>query len=370
MITADQICLLELVAQQAERTGPGVYLVGGMVRDLFLKSDLPGVDFDFLVEGPAKILAAACNEKLSGRLTEFPNFLTCRISDSALFPKLKNIDFATARSEVYESPGHLPVVRPAASVRDDLRRRDFSVNAMAIEITVLLNWFATARQDSAELESLILDPFSGLDDIGTKLIRVLHPGSFIDDPTRIFRACRYAARIQGEIEEDTSGLLQEALRGGALGTISATRILNELRRICCEERPAEALLKLCEFGVLRHAALASADDRLARALQQMSLLPALKESALTFDLVMALCFFCLAEGERSNMIVRYSLGKKREGIYQRSHQAALDAEARISPALSNLALLVRFCLEEDGVSRRAACDEAFRRGLFGRERPA
>ena len=132
------------------------------------------------------------------------------------------IDIAQTRTESYPAPGALPEVRPA-SIADDLARRDFTVNAMAFPLS-------EDRQ--------LLDPHGGLDDLRAGLLRVLHDGSFIDDPTRALRAARYAARFGFEPEPQTARLL----RGADLSTVSEDRIDNELRRIAAEDDPARSSL--------------------------------------------------------------------------------------------------------------------------------
>ncbi len=195
------------------------YLVGGAVRDLLLGTG--GVDLDVAIEGDATALA-----DVSGYEPERDElFLTGRLQVGD-----RKIDIAQTRAESYPHPGALPEVRPAP-IGEDLARRDFTVNAMAFPL-----------KEGAEL----IDPHEGLVDLRAGRLRVLHDGSFIDDPTRALRASRYAARFGFDLEPETARLLAEA----DLSTVSNDRIQNELRRIAAEEDPARALQLIVDWGVM------------------------------------------------------------------------------------------------------------------------
>jgi len=195
------------------------YLVGGVVRDLLLGREV--TDLDVTIEGDPEALT-----DLRGFSLERDGlFLTGRLEQGDV-----KIDVAQSRAESYPEPGALPEVRPA-SITEDLARRDFTVNAMAFPVS--------GGRD-------LLDPNGGLEDLRAGLLRVLHRGSFADDPTRALRAARYAARFGFELEADTARLL----RGADLSAVSADRIDNELRRIAAEEDPAAALGLIAEWGVM------------------------------------------------------------------------------------------------------------------------
>lgn len=195
------------------------YLVGGAVRDLLL--GLEGGDLDVVIEGDPEALA-----DLPGfELEREGLFLTGRLHLDG-----RRIDVARARAETYPRPGALPEVRPA-KISDDLARRDFTVNAMA---------FPLARDGD------LLDPHGGLDDLRAGRLRVLHDGSFVDDPTRALRAARYAARFGFEIEPETERLLREA----DLSTVSDDRVQNELRRTAAEPDPAAVVQLILDWGVM------------------------------------------------------------------------------------------------------------------------
>ena len=227
--------LRRLVSSQSIR----VYLVGGPVRDLLLNSPLK--DLDFVVVGKAPEVAGWLAEQSGGRVVTHPRFGTATvILDEA------RVDLVTARREVYPRPGSLPQVFPG-SIDEDLARRDFSVNALAWQLT----------EDS----SVILDRHCGLEDLRRGLIRTLHSKSFTDDPTRLLRAVRYEQRLAFQLEEDTAAQVQTAVAQAATDTVSGDRLRHELARILEEERPGDILRRASDLGILTaiHPALGGAE---------------------------------------------------------------------------------------------------------------
>jgi tRNA nucleotidyltransferase (CCA-adding enzyme) len=228
---------------------PGVYLVGGAVRDLLL-GGVP-FDLDLVVEEDAAALAAA----LGGRLTVHDRFGTSTVRlDGFAY------DIARSRRESYARPGSLPDVVPAP-LAEDLLRRDFTTNAIAIEL------------GGPRAGDLRAAPH-GLEDLDARRLRVLHDRSFIDDPTRLFRLVRYASRLGFEIEPRTRALAGEAIDGGALATVSGPRVGAELRLLALERDPVSALLGLRDLGLDHavHPGFGLADEPLAR--RALALLPA------------------------------------------------------------------------------------------------
>jgi tRNA nucleotidyltransferase (CCA-adding enzyme) len=189
------------------------YLVGGYVRDLTLGRR--PVDVDVVVEGDAIHAARRLHAKLKGKLCIHKEFGTASITT-----KNERVDLASARVEKYASPAELPHVYPSTII-EDLNRRDFTINAIAMSIS---------RENFGE----IFDPFGGLQDIKKGTIRVLHKGSFFDDPTRIFRALRYKNRFGFKIEQQTEILMKESLSKKMIEKLSGQRILNELKLIFAE----------------------------------------------------------------------------------------------------------------------------------------
>ncbi len=229
--------LVEFVARAAEARGLTLYLVGGVVRDLLLNR--PNFDLDFVVEGDAIAFAEALH--VSGKITTFAPFGTAKwtldANDSAtvghpLADLPDHIDFATARHEYYEQPTALPTVYKGG-IKLDLRRRDFTINAMALIL----------RTDT------VLVLFGGLDDLRNRRIRALHSLSFADDPTRTLRAVRFSHRLGFEIEARTAATIERALP--MLGRITGERLRNELSLLLKEMEPESALIRLDAMGVLR-----------------------------------------------------------------------------------------------------------------------
>lgn len=224
---AKLVGFIKAAGETAQKEQQRLYLVGGVVRDLLLKRDT--LDLDLVVEGDAINLA----QKLAGinqaKVTTHARFGTAKLQGDNM-----SIDVATARAESYARPGALPTVKPG-TIRNDLARRDFTINAMAIE----LNPSHFGR---------LLDPHGGKHDLEHKLIRVLHQKSFIDDATRIWRALRYEQRLDFQIEPATLELLKRDI--AMLVTISGDRIRNELELTLKEELPEKALLRADELGVL------------------------------------------------------------------------------------------------------------------------
>jgi len=223
MISFDHLAVphkraLDLVRDTAAEKQIRPFLVGGPVRDLLLGRHV--VDIDLTVEDDSSALARALAKRLNGRVRSFPQFLTYKVTADAM----PDIDVATARKEKYARPGALPTVQPG-KLKDDLLRRDFALNAMAVDV----------------LSGEIHDPANGMEDLHAKRIRVLHERSFLDDPTRIFRAIRLATRLGFEIEEQTAEQMRDAIAGGATATIAKERIWRELF-LAMEESDAPPVL--------------------------------------------------------------------------------------------------------------------------------
>lgn len=236
------LALVKIAGKDASELGQDLYIVGGVVRDLFL--DRPNFDFDLVVEGNAIALAQKLAKESQAKLTVHPRFGTAKLE----YPDF-SIDLATARRETYSRPGALPAVEPG-SLKDDLIRRDFSVNAMALHLN---------PQQFGEL----IDLYNGRDDLKHRLIKILHGKSFIDDATRILRALRYEQRLGFKLEAETENLLRR--NAAMLDTISGDRLRHELELILKEDEPERILRRAEELGVLNrlHPSL-KGDGRLAK----------------------------------------------------------------------------------------------------------
>lgn len=209
---------IDVVKEVALEKGVRPYLVGGPVRDLLLGR--PVSDVDLTIEDGSSTLARALAKRIDGRVRSHPQFLTYKVVAEG-WPE---IDIATARKEKYRAPGSLPAVSEGR-LEDDLLRRDFTINAIAMDI----------------LDGTIHDPAKGQRDLTQRVIRVLHDNSFIDDPTRILRAIRLSQRLGFKIGPHTHELMRGAIESGALATVSKERLWRELS-LAMDEREAPKIL--------------------------------------------------------------------------------------------------------------------------------
>ena len=217
---------LRIAAAEAAKRKWRLYLVGGTVRDLLLER--PGFDIDLSVEGDAIELARAIAAS-PGDITVHHRFNTARVTWGN-----HHIDLARSREETYARPGALPTVRPG-SIENDLFRRDFTINAMAMSLD---------QDDWGRL----IDLNGGADDLRNGVIRILQPRSFIDDATRIWRAVRYEQRLDFCIEPTTLKLL--GLNRDMLRTITADRLRYEMECILAESQPEKVFSRADELGIL------------------------------------------------------------------------------------------------------------------------
>jgi len=228
--------ILLLARDTANKMGYSLYVVGGFVRDLLL--GMPTLDLDLVVEGNAIALAKELAKHLQGRVRSHSRFGTAKlILDGTAGTSLpSSLDFITARTEFYQHPTALPEVE-YSSIKQDLYRRDFTINTMAICLD---------RDRYGEL----LDFYGGERDLRDKLIRVLHNLSFVEDPTRILRAARLEQRLGFTIEARTAELIDDAL--GLLNRVTGERLRHELELILGERMPGAIIKRLAELGVLRY----------------------------------------------------------------------------------------------------------------------
>jgi tRNA nucleotidyltransferase (CCA-adding enzyme) len=223
----------------AEAPAP-LYIVGGMVRDLLLERD--SLDLDFVLEGDAIAFTRALAKKFGGKVTAHTPFKTATwfLDHTFNVPALQRsslpafLDFITARAETYPQPASLPVVAPS-TLQDDLQRRDFTISAIAL------------RLDGPHFGELH-DPLDGRADLQNGIIRVLHDRSFIDDPTRLYRAVRYEQRYRFQIEPRTLALIDSARPN--IARLTPERIRHELDLILDEPRAAPMLARLHDLNLL------------------------------------------------------------------------------------------------------------------------
>ena len=223
--------LLKAVGTVADSLGHNAYAVGGFVRDIFLYQE--NLDIDIVIEGDGIEFAKAFTASMGGRVRAHEPFRTAVV----ILPNGRKIDVATARLEYYKSPAALPTVE-TGSIKLDLYRRDFTINTLAVQLNP--DGFGT-----------LIDFFGAQKDLKQKVIRVLHNLSFVEDPTRVFRAIRFEQRFGFRIGKLTSGLIENAVRMDFFRELGGRRLLSELRQILDEDKPLMALRRINEYDLLK-----------------------------------------------------------------------------------------------------------------------
>ncbi len=318
--------LLERIAAcraVARREGVDAYLVGGLVRDLLLAR--PTRDLDLVVIGEGPRFAAALAAELEGRLRRHPRFLTAEIE----LARGSVLDVATARSESYSAPAALPEVQPA-SLEEDLARRDFSVNALAMPLD--------------DEPPRLIDPLGGLADLERGSLRVLHPGSFHDDPTRAFRGARFEKRLGFAMQPETLALLAEALAAGVLDRLSGSRLRAELLLVAGEVGiEVEVLRRLGELGLLAgiHPALVWSEEQARRLVSSLAAARTLEAQALSVPawsrsrLLLAALVSGLGPEAREAIATRLALAGEERRLVVEGPERVAEASSRLSsPAVA------------------------------------
>jgi tRNA nucleotidyltransferase (CCA-adding enzyme) len=230
-LSARLMSILRSVGEVASSLDLGAYVVGGFVRDLFLyRGD---EDVDIVIEGDGIAFAKKFARLFKARIHTHSKFGTAVI----IFPDGFKLDVASARMEYYDFPAALPVVE-MSSIKLDLYRRDFTINTLAIQL-------------NPDRFGILVDFFNAGKDIKEKTVRVLHNLSFVEDPTRVFRAIRFEQRFQFSISRLTAGLILNAVKMDFFRELSGRRVFNELRQIMQEENPGAAITRLNDFGLLK-----------------------------------------------------------------------------------------------------------------------
>ena len=224
--------ILKQIGQVADELGYNAYVVGGFVRDLFLRHE--NLDIDIVIEGDAVTFARQFAQRCTNaRVRVFQKFKTAVI----IYPDGFKVDVATARTEYYETPGALPIVE-RSSLKMDLYRRDFTINTLAVKL-------------NERHFGILIDYFGSQRDIKDGRISVLHNLSFVEDPTRVFRAIRFEQRFGFKTTKLTANLIENAVRMNFFDRLSGTRLFTELRLILMEENPIPAIARLDEFDLLK-----------------------------------------------------------------------------------------------------------------------
>jgi tRNA nucleotidyltransferase (CCA-adding enzyme) len=349
LLSTAQLLLLSKIESTAQRREQNVYLVGGAVRDWMLGQDALG-DLDLAVEGDASNLAMSLAAEHGGDVVLHDKFNTATWTCAG-----ESIDFAMTRAEQYERPGALPLVRPA-SIGQDLLRRDFSINAMAVRL----------RDDA------VIDPLDGQGDLAKRRLRVLHDASFFDDPTRLLRAARYAARLNLELDAHTDTLAHAA--AGQLHTVSGERIKYDLQLIFVDRAPAAALTRLLDWQVFRSLGIPTPDgERLAKRFARIAdvfenndialeLLEMDVQGLLTLGAWGALCYGQgqLATARWLSLIpfdIRTRDALVQSGLLstldQRQFQAASSVQSALLETFGGPALVLGYLFDSNTLKRRA-----------------
>jgi tRNA nucleotidyltransferase (CCA-adding enzyme) len=310
--------MLRLIGREGDRAEVPVYLVGGGVRDLLLGEE--NFDLDVMVEGDGISFARRLGKVFGGRVNPYKRFETAVV----VLPDGDKIDVATARAEFYESPGAFPKVEHG-TVKMDLFRRDFTINALALQL-------------NAPRFGTLHDFFGGLKDLEDGMIRVLHNLSFVEDPTRVFRAIRFETRLKFQLGEVTHRLIKDAVKKDLLGHIVGRRLNSELSLILREQNPLPALGRMEELGVLRYIHpqihVSRRVHRMFRELREKIDLVPVPEQA-RVDLFLAALSEDLGAVEREELTDRLVLAPRRA---ERIHTLVRDGRAAQRLAEKNAAL--------------------------------
>ncbi len=310
----DVSTMLQVAGKTAEEMGYNAYLVGGSVRDLLLREE--NLDIDIVVEGDGILFARALGDKLQGSLRTHEKFGTATISLGQ-----RKIDVATARTEYYESPAALPTV-VTSSIKKDLYRRDFTINTLAIRLN---------RKDFGQL----IDFFGGQRDLREKTIRVLHNLSFVEDPTRAFRAIRFSERFGFKLSKHTENLIKSAIQMDLFEKLSGFRLYEELILAFRETNPVRTLKRLSEFNLLK---VIHADLSFSEHLEQV--FTSVSETRAWYNL--------LYLDEKADITLLYLLTLLSDLSPEQRHEAL----KRLSPPPRITEMILRSTMTSDEILRR------------------
>lgn len=331
VIPKDALGIIRKIADLAEAKGYKAYLVGGFVRDLLLGAN--NLDIDIVVEGDALAFAGYASEIIGAALVKHAKFGTAAlIMPEPAKGKRSKIDIASARKEFYRHPAALPSVK-FSSIKQDLYRRDFTINAMAVSIN---------RGDFGRL----IDFFGGVKDLERRRIRVLHEKSFIDDPTRIFRAVRFEQRYGFKIDGFTARLIRNAVKAEMFERVSGERLREEIELLLKEEEPLKAVKRMKGLDEVRFISpkivFGAAQERYCRDIKKLAAVyrkrfPAKRPldmwlvyfmvmiDALSVDEVLRVCGrFAMRRNDRSRLI---SVKKSEKKVI-----ASLSAKKKMLPS--------------------------------------
>ncbi len=320
-LTSEVLSLLKNIGTKAQELGLQSYAVGGFVRDLLLRNE--NLDIDVVVEGDGISLARELVKEEKGDLRVHKKFGTATLN----LPSGCRLDLATARLEYYDHPAALPRVEHS-SLKLDLYRRDFTVNALAVHLNP--NHFGE-----------LIDFFGGQKDLKERVIRVLHNLSFVEDPTRVFRALRFEQRIGFQIAKQTHMLMENAVRMQLFGRLSGRRLFRELVLCLSEEKPWAVLKRLGDYGLLNffHPNL-KADRTLEARFQRLEGVVSWYRLLFTEEkfepwMVAFLGLVdILSEKEVEALLARFSLPEKFRANFMRQRKMSMQVVGRLSTAPS------------------------------------
>ena len=320
-LPVEPLAWLQSAAALAERRGERLAWVGGGVRDLLLGRD--GLDLDCVLEGELEAFARALADRLGARPTLHPRFLTATLA----LPGGARLDLVRARRERYAAPAALPEVAPA-TLGEDLARRDFAINALAIGLSPAVE------------RGALIDPLGGAQDLAAGWLRALHPRSFLDDPTRMVRGLRFALRFGFRFESTTRAWAEAAIAGGAVDRLSGTRLAHELRLLFDDRPEIEAAFAaladlelapalspaLAEGGILARASALAAAARGAAA----RLAPRLRAGG--WPLALAALAAAIGEPAASTLAARLELTRVERELAGAGPRRVERAGAALTPA--------------------------------------
>ena len=335
------------LAREADRAGVRVYLVGGAVRDSLRRRRVR--DLDVAVEGDAAAFARDWARASGGRVVSSSEFGTAAVEPGAP-GSVARVDFAGTRGESYRSPAALPSVRPSG-LDEDLARRDFTVNAMAIP----LNGPARGK---------LIDPFGGRADLSRRILRMLHAASPHDDPTRAFRAVRFAMRMGFRIDPETRRWISRAIESGAFDALSGDRLRREILRLFAEQPASGAVRAMEALGLPRtlspgFVSRPATRRRLAR-LDTLARSPRIARTAGKDGIAWAALYswsLDLPEGDRAAAADRLGLaGERRREFLALALRARESRAAAQGKKISALAALCRGWTIETVLAAASALD--------------
>ena len=313
--------LLKRIADCAQEYGYTAYAVGGFVRDLIMRTK--NLDVDVVIEGDGIDFARRFTAKYGGKVKAHKKFQTAAM----ILGHHQKVDIATARTEYYTEPAALPIVE-TSSIKNDLYRRDFTVNALAVKL-------------NGSDKNRLIDFFGGQQDLKDSILRVLHNLSFVEDPTRVFRAIRFEQRFNFTIGSQTEKLMKLAIDKNLVDRISGARLFGELRLIFEEEQPTKIMKRMEEFKLWRliHPKLRY-DARTNRLCKQAE--EAIAWHRLTFDSEKVRAWFvyilCLSTFLSRQQTLELA---KMLGFAERPAQRLIDERRQVvdkAPALAALSL--------------------------------